>query len=334
MILIFIIIIFFIIIYTYNNNCKEKFIDVVPITQDTLKQNIYNIYTNDVNAIINLSKIANQIQNILTFNTVNMKGELKIYQYNNNNYLSFTKSQNIWTISNPQNNNDLLLSSSQDVMRLKSDSSGVVISEKLDVSGNLSASNISNLNLVTANKISIGTNNNSTLNINGDINISNNLVVNSNINITGSLEIPRNIEINNNLSINNNDFIQLYNDVQKIKKQKQINGIWITKSQQKYYWIEVYNDIFTFLLCPSALNTTTFKPRFFGIAAIFKITNYNTGTMEIIKNETKNTTPLITTYSFTNDDTLKYDNMNFTRYTSNFAFPTIHNTTNANYVTL
>jgi len=302
--MILIIIIFFIIIYSYNNN-KEKFIDDVPITFDTLKQNIYNIYTNDVNAIINLSKIANQIQNILTFNNINMKGELNLYQYNNNNFLSFTKSQNTWTISNPQNNNDLLLSLSQDVMGLKSDGSGVVISKSLAVDLNLNVSNISNLNLITANKISIGTNNNNTLNINGDMIISNALNINGNININGSLEIPGSITINNNLSINSNDFIQLYNDTQKLLKQTQINGMW--KSGVVY--IDIYNDRFTVF--------RSLSPTVIALWADLKIINYNTSTMEIITlgNSVPNTIPKVYSYLDTNG-TIIYNKLTFTRLTS------------------
>jgi hypothetical protein len=258
--MILIIIIFFIIIYSYNN--KENFVDDIPITFDTLKENIYNIYKKDVNVMKNLSKISEQIQSGLTINNINTKGNINLFQYDNNNYLSFTKNQNIWSISTPQNNNDLLfLSSTQEVMRLKSDGSGIIIPQSLSIGTNTSTSTLNVdgslevlddtiLNTLTANSLTV----NNTLNINGITNIKNDLKINNNLttgpitcnniimegnlklgpspstditlNVSGSLKVSDNIMIGGTLIINGTDFNTIYNQIVKLKTALQTNTIW------------------------------------------------------------------------------------------------------------
>ena len=193
-----IIIILFIIICSYQS--RENFNTPTPspskvITYDTLKTSIYDVYQADVRAIQNLATLAQQLQNggLTISNDLIVKGELKIFNTNNNNLLSFnTQANNIivhkWQIfntSNPPNlpiiseTRDLVFISSniinttttsKEILRLKGDNTSVKITPNTTIDGTLNVLNDTILKGVTVDTLKIkgSTQSSQSLNVTGN----------------------------------------------------------------------------------------------------------------------------------------------------------------------
>ena len=250
-----IIIVIIVIIYNCNFKEKEKFINL-PLTTNTLKQYIYNIYQADINAINNLSNIITTIinGNLITSN-INIKGQLNLT--NNTNYLSFIKngtSGNIhsWNINNPSNSNDLsILSSTQEILRLNT--TQVKVIKNIIIGGTLDTPGNGILNQIKSTKININNPETTTkdFNLKGDICISgnvefNNLTIGGTINDT--LIIPGDTNLNTltvqsenfKSAVGTYNFQDLYYKVQLLKTQILLNGVYFsTSSEKRMRWLVI-----------------------------------------------------------------------------------------------
>jgi len=186
-------------VYVSTCNNKEHFVETQPptITDDILKNSVYEVYQADVRGIQNLAGLCSQLlSNGLTIpGNVTATGQLNIYNSNTNNLLSFNKYQNpydinsvinhkweVWHTSNPSvltNNNqvetyDLVFTTqslntpSKEVLRLKDDSvnipgnltigtTQVSTTNTLNVGGTLNVTGQSTFNTLNIKNINLGT---------------------------------------------------------------------------------------------------------------------------------------------------------------------------------
>ena len=218
------IIIIIIIVIIYNCDKKENFVNS-PLTTDTLKQYIYNVYQADINAINNLSNIANNIINgdfIIT--NINIKGQLKLSNNTiNTNYLLFIKNNasediHLWNINNPTNSNDLSIISNKEILRLNTSIVNIPVklavgstiantttpNNILNVGGTLGVSGDSTLKQITANIINVGNSvtTTNTFNLDGNMSVSSTCEITDTLTVSGTSTLTGDSTISSNLKIN------------------------------------------------------------------------------------------------------------------------------------
>jgi len=231
-----IIIIIIIIIYTSTCNNKELFTSPPTISDDVLRNSIFEVYQADVRGIQNLAGLCSQLlsKGLTIPGNVTATGQLNIYNNDTNNVLSFNKYRDRSDINSTLENkwgvyytteNDLIFKSdtySKEVLRLKASGVNILgnltlgtnqvsnintIDKTLNIGGTLNvtdSSTFTNLNIL--NTINLGTYQiptDKTLNVGGTFGTTS-LNIGTDIDVKGTLTITDNTTITTTASIGTN----------------------------------------------------------------------------------------------------------------------------------